>query len=65
MADEIYEIYFKDLLKKTQKRIMTFYKKHKVTGLEQVYDSTEPIIILVVFDENDLVDTSAMDNMVS
>ena len=59
------EIFWKDLLKSTQKRIKKFYDKYEVTGLETIYDNQDPIIVLMVFDQADLVDRTAMDGMVS
>ena len=59
------EIFWKDLLKSTQKRIKKFYDKYGVTGLETIYDNQNPIIVLMVFDEGDLIDRTAMDGMVS
>lgn len=64
MTRESIEIYWKDLLKKTQKRIKAFYDKNKVTGLESIYASEDPILILMVFEDGDF-DTSAADGMVS
>ena len=65
MVKEGLEVYWKDLLKATQKKIRRFYEKHDVTGLELVYASEAPILVLMVFDEGDLDNTDAMDDMVS
>ena len=66
MSKEEFELYFKDLKITVQRKLMAWYKKYGVTGLEDVYNSKIPLDVFMVYDEEDIEPaTNHSDEMVS
>ena len=72
--DDIYRVYFKDLLKTTQKKIRKWFEDHDIDiyhdeegvkrSIEEVYDSKIPFYGFLWVDDSEEEDTIFMDMMV-
>ena len=66
MTDEI-EVYWKDLKIGIKKELMKWYKENGFEGLEPLFNNDLPFITITkdLYDSSELIDSSAMDGMVS